>query len=121
MEIDQSKRFLIGFIFGSIFALFFILFFGSKNGRSLLEKLLDDEEAFEKSLRGKLLEFRNFGNRRILPSDHIQSPLNDLSKNDSAFMKNLSADFPQSKEEKRLSFTKSMKHFFKKNGKILTS
>lgn len=123
MEINQNKKFLLGFIFGGLFACFFLLLFGQKQGGKLLEKLLEDSTGFENALREKFRNFRSSNSPVDKITDKITALPQLLTRGQRSPLRSISSpitdDFQTSGE--KLSFTKSIKHYFRKDGKTLTS
>lgn len=123
MEINPNKRFLLGFIFGGIFASFLLLLFGVKKGEELLGKLLDDSVDFEKTLREKFNDFRSSSSRIDKITDKVAVIPQPLTRDQELTLRSFSSRIPDDfdRAEEKLSFTKSIKHSFRKDGKILTS
>lgn len=123
METSPNKKFLFGFIFGGIFASFLLLLFGAKKGEEILVKLLEDSSDFEKTLREKFNDFRSSSSRIDKITDKVAVMPQPLTRNQELTLRSLSSRIPDDFEaaEEKLSFTKSIKHSFRKNGKILTS
>lgn len=113
MQTGQNKRFLLGFVFGGIFATVFILLFGYEDGKRILEKLLEDENSFEKTFLEKFSLLKSQQKSFLTRSDSLQKSEEILIHPPQVLNDSL--------ENSKLSFTKSIKHHFKKNGKFLSS
>lgn len=103
---SNNGNFWLGFFLGGVIGGFIIFLMGTKKGRKILEKIIDQTETYEEDLEEKLLDIEGKGENFLAEAgkiENIKKKVEDIAK-------------------KGVELTNEVRHnYFRKNGKKLTA
>lgn len=126
---NNQGNFWLGFFLGGLIGGFIIYLMGTKNGKKLLEKVIDQTELYEEEIEEKLSSLQEKGEDLLSEAENVK---NKISQQVSTGKKNISSTLITKMDEtlgkiediqkKGIELTEEVRHnYFRKNGKKLSS
>lgn len=124
-----NSNFWVGFFLGGLVGAFVIFLMGTRQGKKLADKLLEEAEIYEEELEEKVAKLQKKGEELLEEAKDVKDKvIKDVESGKEAVSENLAAKMDEALtkiediQKKGVALTQEVHHhYFKKNGKRLVS
>lgn len=126
---NNSGNFWLGFFLGGLIGAFIIFLLGTKQGRKILEEIVEKAELYEEELEEKISQLQKKGEDLLQEAEEVKEKVvRDVETGKKTISDSLVSKIDQTLtkiediQKKGVALTEEVHHhYFKKNGKKLTS